>query len=239
MPPPRMQVSISGSTSNGSSRFSIQSTSPAGPSISPSSETWRAVMIFLSDTNFLSLRWLAESPLRPGDPSVRVVYTIRPGLRAELRSVIPRVVSPNAGGIDEQVDDNANVAPHERVDEGVDDLCQLALARRPRSHLLAPLRVAALQGGPRPLKRAVDRSRTGVENPGDLTRRHVENLAKNQRRALARRKVLVRRDECEFHGLALFVASLRRGVAVLECVPIIGRRADLGFALPRAIGELV
>src|SRR5215208_4692379 len=48
MPPPTMQVSISGSTSNGSSQLSIQSTSASGPSISPSSETWRAAMIFLS-----------------------------------------------------------------------------------------------------------------------------------------------------------------------------------------------
>jgi hypothetical protein len=77
MPPPTMQVSISGSTSNGSSQLSIQSTSASGPSISPSSETWRATMIFLSINILLSLVTASPRRARP-TPGPATATTSRP-----------------------------------------------------------------------------------------------------------------------------------------------------------------
>src|SRR5829696_741392 len=81
MPPPTMQVSISGSTSNGSSQLSIQSTSASGPSISPSSETWRAAMIFLSISFsfhlLLWVRWPDVHDLRGRDVLVEVEHVAR------------------------------------------------------------------------------------------------------------------------------------------------------------------
>ena len=46
--------------------------------------------------------------------------------------------------------------------------------------------------------------------------REAEHLAQDQRRALVRRQVLERGDERELDALALLVARLGRGVAVLE-----------------------
>ena len=76
------------------------------------------------------------------------------------------------------------------------------------------------------LQRAVDGGDRRLERLRDLPGREAEHLAKDQHRALVGRQVLKRGDERELHGLALLVAGLGRGVAVLEAERLVRVRLD-------------
>jgi hypothetical protein len=67
----------------------------------------------------------------------------------------------------------------------------------------------ALQGAVHGCDRRPERLR-------DLLGGETEHLPKNEHGALPRREVLERRDERQLDGLALLVASLGRGIAVLD-----------------------
>ena len=82
--------------------------------------------------------------------------------------------------------------------------CWLRSGRRSSTDL-----AGALQG-------AVDGGDRGLERLPHLLGGEAEHLAQDQDRALARRQLLHRGDEGELDRLALLVAGVRRGVAVLD-----------------------
>ena len=67
-----------------------------------------------------------------------------------------------------------------------------------------------------------------LERLRHLARGEAEHLAQDQHRALVRRQVLKRGDEGELDALALLVARLGRGVAVLERRALVGVGLDPG-----------
>ena len=100
------------------------------------------------------------------------------------------------------------------------------VAERAQRRLLALLGEPLVDGLVRALQGAVDRRRRRLERVGDLAAREAEHVAQDQHGALARRQVLERGDERELDALALLVASLGRGEAVLEAEPLVRVRLD-------------
>ena len=73
---------------------------------------------------------------------------------------------------------------------------------------------------------AVHRRDAGVERVAGLLCGEAEHFAEDQHRALVRRQQLKRGDEGEFDGLALLVAGVGRGVAVLDTQGLVGVGLD-------------
>src|ERR671923_536900 len=116
----------------------------------------------------------------------------------------------------EHLDDGVDVGALEGVDVAVDELAQVPIVQRPQHRLLAALGQALVDRPVSALQRAVDRWRARLEHLGRLARRETEHVAQDEHRALARRQMLERRDERELDALALLIAGVEAGQAVLE-----------------------
>ena len=91
-----------------------------------------------------------------------------------------------------------------------------------RVDLLAALGQPLLDRLAGALQGAVDRGHRGLERLADLLGGEAEHLAQDQHRPLARRQVLHRGDEGELDRLALLVAGVGGGVAVLDLERLVG-----------------
>ena len=100
------------------------------------------------------------------------------------------------------------------------------VAERPQGLLLALLGKPLLDRRPGPLQRAVHRCDARVERVRRLLRGEAEDLAQDQHRPLVGGQQLQRRDERQLDGLALLVAGVRRGVAVLDAEGLVRVRLD-------------
>ena len=112
-----------------------------------------------------------------------------------------------------------DVAPLPRVHVALHDLAQPLVAERAQGGLLALLGKPLVDRLAGALQGAVHRGDGRLERLGDLAGREAEHLAQDQHGALVGRQVLERRDERQLDALALLVARLGRGKAVLEAQP--------------------
>ena len=103
---------------------------------------------------------------------------------------------------------------------------QLLVAERAQRLLLALLGQLLLDRRAGALERAVDRGDAGVERLAGLLRRESEHLAQDQDGALVGGEQLEGRDERELDRLALLVARVGRGVAVLDAEGLVGVGLD-------------
>ena len=108
----------------------------------------------------------------------------------------------------------------------LDDLAQPLVAERAQRLLLALLRQPLLDRRAGALQGAVHRGDAGVERVRRLLGGEAEHLAQDQHRALVGGQQLEGGDEGELDGLALLVAGVGRGVAVLDAEGLVGVRLD-------------
>jgi len=109
-----------------------------------------------------------------------------------------------------------DVSALEGVDKALHDLADALVPEGAKRRLLALLGQPIPDRPARALEGAVHRRDRRPERLRDLLRRQPEHLAEDEHGPLARRQVLERRDEGELERLALLVAGLRRGVALLQ-----------------------
>ena len=130
------------------------------------------------------------------------------------------------GVLGEHRDDRVDVVALPGVGVLLDELAQLLVAERAQGLLLALLGKPLLDRRAGALQRAVHRGDAGVERVRGLLCREAQHLAQDQHRALVRRQQLQGGDEGELHGLALLVAGVRGGVAVLDAEGLVREGLD-------------
>ena len=152
-----------------------------------------------------------------------------------------RGTRPRCGGIENAAssasmrDDGVGVAALPGVDVPLDELAhrarRRACAASPAGSRSGRSSSTALRARCSALLTEATRRLQGV---GHLGGREAQHLAQDQHRPLARRQPLQRRDERQLDALALLVAGLRRGVAVVQPELLVGVRARATPSRPAA-----